>query len=80
MPVVTPPTTPPPSPGPAPSTPLSPRSIAALRNAILAASAYVSLCLGDYLLALEYAQNLLTQPRLSGVHRFVIQIILRFFS
>ncbi|KAF2905535.1 hypothetical protein ILUMI_00639 [Ignelater luminosus] len=74
MPVVTPPTTPPPSPGPAPSTPLSPSSVAALRNAILAASAYVSLCLGDYLLALEYAQNLLTQPRLSGVHRLLAHL------
>ncbi|KAK5647472.1 hypothetical protein RI129_002364 [Pyrocoelia pectoralis] len=70
IPGVTPPA-PPPSPGPAPSVPLSPNCISALKNSILAASAYVCLCLGDYLLALEYARNLLTQPKLLGVHRLL---------
>lgn len=68
IPGVTPPA-PPPCPGPAASAPLSPDAIIALRNAILIASAYVGLCLGDYILALEHAQNLLSQPRISGVHR-----------
>jgi CCR4-NOT transcription complex subunit 10 len=58
------------SPGPAPSSPLSPESVISLRNSILAASAYVSLCLGDYILALEHAENLLQQPRLSGAHKY----------
>lgn len=68
IPGVTPPA-PPPSPGPAPSSPLSPDGILSLKNAILAASAYVSLCLGDYILTLQHAQNLLNQPKISGVHR-----------
>lgn len=76
IPGVTPPA-PPPSPGPAPSNPLSTNEICKLRNAILAASSYVSLCLGDYILALEYAKNLLSQPKLSEGHRyFNISIVL----
>ncbi|XP_044263264.1 CCR4-NOT transcription complex subunit 10 [Tribolium madens] len=59
------------SPSPAPSSPLSPESVMSLRNSILAASAYVSLCLGDYILALEHAENLLQQPRLSGAHKLL---------
>ncbi|KAK4885485.1 hypothetical protein RN001_001756 [Aquatica leii] len=70
IPGVTPPA-PPPSPGPAPSVPLSPNCVAALKNSILAASAYVCLCLGDYVVALEYARNLLRQPRLLGTHRLL---------
>lgn len=65
---------PPPSPGPAPSSPLSSDCIASLKNAILAASSYVRLCLGDYILALEYAQSLLTQPKLSGAHRLLANL------
>lgn len=68
IPGVTPPA-PPPSPGPAASAPLSPDGIMALKNGTLVASAYVCLCLGDYIVALEHAQNLLLQPRMSGVHR-----------
>lgn len=59
------------SPGPAPSPPLSPDSVMNLRNSIHAASAYVSLCLGDYILALEHGKELLKQPKLSGAHKFV---------
>lgn len=62
---------PPPTSGSAPSTPFSDNCIAVLKNAILAASAYVALCLGDYILALEYADNLLSQPKISGAHRYI---------
>jgi CCR4-NOT transcription complex subunit 10 len=34
----------------------------------LTASAYISLCLGDYLLALEYAKSLLNIKKLPGAH------------
>lgn len=68
IPGVTPPA-PPPSPGPAAVAPLSPDAIIALKNAVLVASSYVCLCLGDYILALEHAQNLLAQTRISGVHK-----------
>lgn len=60
---------PPPGPGPAPSTPLDPQEVASLRNSVLAASSYVSLCLGDYVLTLEHAQLLLKQTKLSGAHK-----------
>ncbi|XP_063908299.1 CCR4-NOT transcription complex subunit 10-like [Zophobas morio] len=59
------------TPGPAPSSPMSPESIMSLRNSILAASAYVALCLGDYIMALEHAEKLLQQPRLSGAHKLL---------
>ncbi|KAF5301348.1 hypothetical protein FQA39_LY10746 [Lamprigera yunnana] len=68
------PPAPPPGPGPAPSAPLSPNCLAALQNSILAASAYVSLCLGDYVVALEYARNLLRQPRLLGAHKLLAHL------
>lgn len=54
-----------------PSSPLSPQEVGSLRCSILAASAYVCLCLGDYVVALGHAQMLLTQPKLSGVHRML---------
>lgn len=57
------------NPGPAPSSPMSPESVMSLRNSILAASSYVALCLGDYIMALEHAKKLLLQPRLSGSHK-----------
>ena len=41
---------------------------------MLAASAYVSLCLNDHLMALRYAEQLLWQPRLSGAHRYVCHV------
>ncbi|KAL3288711.1 hypothetical protein HHI36_003146 [Cryptolaemus montrouzieri] len=70
IPGVTPPA-PNPCPGPTPSSPLGPEDIIVLRNGILTASAYVSLCLGDYIISLEYAKNLLGQPRLSSVHKLL---------
>jgi hypothetical protein len=41
------------------------------RAAILACSSYVALGLGDYVNALEYGQQLLSLPHLSGVHRYL---------
>lgn len=38
-----------------------------LRCSVLAAGAYVTLCLGDHLVALEYAKELLQQNPISGV-------------
>lgn len=37
----------------------------------MAAAAYVALCLGDHLIALEYAQELLQQKPISGVHKML---------
>ncbi|XP_076448993.1 CCR4-NOT transcription complex subunit 10-like isoform X2 [Babylonia areolata] len=53
-----------------PASPMRPAEVANLRCSILAASAYVSLCLNDCLLALKHANNLLRQPRLSGAQRY----------
>ena len=39
------------------------------RTSILLSSAYVCLCLNDFVLARQYAEKLLKQPRLSGVHK-----------
>jgi CCR4-NOT transcription complex subunit 10 len=55
----------------APSNPLGPHEVASLRCSVLALSAYVALCLGDYIIALDHAEMLLVQPSLSGVHRYV---------
>lgn len=57
--------------GPAPSSPLDSDGNAELKNAILVASTFVSLCLGDYIVALEHAENLLAQPRLSSIHKLL---------
>ncbi|CAG9821316.1 unnamed protein product [Phaedon cochleariae] len=73
IPGVTPPA-PPPSPGPAPSSPLDGEGVATLRNGILAASAYVALCLGDYVVALEHAKEMLEQPKLSGLHKLLAHL------
>lgn len=70
IPGVTPPA-PPPSPGPCPSNPLTRDGAAVLKNGILIASSYVSLCLGDYILSLEYSKELLEQPKISGVHKLL---------
>mgnify|MGYP006989416986 FL=1 len=42
-----------------------------LRCSVLAAAAYVTLCLGDHIIALDYAQELLQQKPLSGVHKML---------
>lgn len=52
-----------------PSAPVDSRQVGSLRACVLAASAYVSLCLGDPVIALEHAKALLAQPNLSGIHK-----------
>lgn len=42
-----------------------------LKISVLAASAYVSLCLGDYTLALEHAKALLSFNKLPGAYRML---------
>lgn len=44
------------------------REVLSLRNSALAASAFVCLCIADYTLALEHAQNLLTQSQVNEAH------------
>lgn len=55
----------------APSNPIGETEVTNLRCSVLAAAAYVTLCLGDYLIALEYAQDLLKQKAISGVHKML---------
>lgn len=42
-----------------------------LKISVLTASAYVSLCLGDYVIALEHAKALLSINKLSGAHKML---------
>lgn len=42
-----------------------------LKISVLAASAYVSLCLGDYILSLEHAKDLLSFNKLPGAYRLL---------
>ncbi|XP_066142548.1 CCR4-NOT transcription complex subunit 10 [Euwallacea fornicatus] len=70
VPGVTPPA-PPPSPTLAPSTPASGPEIQALKNTILAASAYVCLSMGDYITSLNFAKELLAQEKISGAHKLL---------
>lgn len=55
----------------APSAPVKGQEIQQLKNCILAATSFISLVLGDFVLALEHAQNLIAQPKLSGALNFV---------
>uniref|UniRef100_A0A4W3J4Q4 CCR4-NOT transcription complex subunit 10 n=1 Tax=Callorhinchus milii TaxID=7868 RepID=A0A4W3J4Q4_CALMI len=57
-------------PGP-PSSPLKKPELENLRCSILAGSAYVALALGDNLVALNHAEKLLQQPKLSGSLKFL---------
>lgn len=57
-------------PGP-PSSPLRKQELDNLRCSILAGSAYIALALGDNLMALNHAENLLQQPKLSGSLKFL---------
>ncbi|XP_078253755.1 CCR4-NOT transcription complex subunit 10 [Rhinoraja longicauda] len=57
-------------PGP-PSSLLRKQELDNLRCSILAGSAYVALALGDNLMALNHAENLLQQPKLSGSLKFL---------
>merc|ERR1712038_997128 len=54
-----------------PGCPLKQHEVANLRTSILLSSAYVCLCLNDFVLARQYAEKLLKQPRLSGVHNYL---------
>lgn len=45
-----------------------------LRIAILAASSYVSLCLGDYLVALEHAKAMLVIEKLPGAYKMLASL------
>ncbi|XP_053570234.1 CCR4-NOT transcription complex subunit 10 [Bombina bombina] len=54
-----------------PSSPLRRQELESLRCSVLACSAYVALALGDNLMALNHADKLLQQPRLSGSLKFL---------
>ncbi|KAE8596798.1 hypothetical protein XENTR_v10016243 [Xenopus tropicalis] len=54
-----------------PSSPLRRQEVENLRCSVLACSAYVALALGDNLMALNHAEKLLQQPRLSGSLKFL---------
>ncbi|XP_072009661.1 CCR4-NOT transcription complex subunit 10 isoform X2 [Engystomops pustulosus] len=54
-----------------PSSPLKRQELENLRCSVLACSAYVALALGDNLMALNHAEKLLQQPRLSGSLKFL---------
>nr|CAH7758857.1 unnamed protein product [Callosobruchus chinensis] len=73
IPGVTPPA-PPPAPSASPSNPLDSREVAQLRNAILVAGAYVTLCLGDYVITLEHAREVLSGEAVSDVHRLLAHL------
>uniref|UniRef100_A0A672Q6Y7 CCR4-NOT transcription complex subunit 10 n=1 Tax=Sinocyclocheilus grahami TaxID=75366 RepID=A0A672Q6Y7_SINGR len=55
----------------APSSPLRKQEVENLRCSILACSAYVALALGDNLMALNHAEKLLNQTKLSGSLKFL---------
>ncbi|XP_072317784.1 CCR4-NOT transcription complex subunit 10 isoform X4 [Eucyclogobius newberryi] len=55
----------------APSSPLRKQEVENLRCSILACSAYVALALGDNLMALNHAEKLLYQPKVSGSLKFL---------
>lgn len=57
-----------------PSTYIQGTEIISLRNSILIASSYASLCLGDIVMAHEYAKLLLSQPRVSAAHKFLAHL------
>jgi CCR4-NOT transcription complex subunit 10 len=42
-----------------------------LKISVLAASAYISLCLGDYILAFEHAKSLLSLNKLPGAYKML---------
>jgi hypothetical protein len=52
-----------------PSSPLTDTEMEALRISILTASAYVCLCLGEPVMAVEHAKALLALPTLPGAYR-----------
>ncbi|VDI42445.1 CCR4-NOT transcription complex subunit 10 [Mytilus galloprovincialis] len=54
-----------------PGNPMKSIEVANLRCSVLAAAAYVGICLNDFTMALQHAENLLKQPRLSGAQRYL---------
>ncbi len=50
-----------------------------LKNTIIADTSYAALCLGDYLTSLYKAEELLTQPHLSGNHKYVYNFLYYLF-
>ncbi|XP_074644755.1 CCR4-NOT transcription complex subunit 10-like [Tubulanus polymorphus] len=54
-----------------PGNPMRGQEVANLRCTILCDSAYVALCLNDFLMAYYYADLLIKQPKLSGAHRYL---------
>lgn len=54
-----------------PSNPVTPQQIVNLRASVLVASAYVSLCLGDPIVAMNNCKNLLNISNCSGIHKYV---------
>ncbi|XP_069929011.1 CCR4-NOT transcription complex subunit 10 isoform X11 [Oryctolagus cuniculus] len=56
-----------------PSSPLRKQELENLKCSILACSAYVALALGDNLMALNHADKLLQQPKLSGSLKHVVR-------
>eukprot|EP00057_Strongylocentrotus_purpuratus_P006888 XP_011661362.1 PREDICTED: CCR4-NOT transcription complex subunit 10 [Strongylocentrotus purpuratus] len=57
-----------------PGPPLKPTEVSNLRCSVMAATAYVSLSLGDDVTALEHARSLLGQPKLSGSLQFLARM------
>ena len=52
-----------------PGNPMRANEVTTLRCSVLAASSYVALCLNDYTMALQYAELLLKQPKISGAQK-----------
>ncbi|CAG9764189.1 unnamed protein product [Ceutorhynchus assimilis] len=65
---------PPPSHSLSPSSPPGSHGIQTLKNSILVASAYVYLCLGDYITALRYSKELLAQQKVCGAHKLLAHL------
>jgi len=55
-----------------PGSPIKGPEVDTLRCSVLAAGAYVSLCLNDWMLALVYAKGLLTESRASPAQKLVL--------
>ncbi|XP_060561318.1 CCR4-NOT transcription complex subunit 10-like, partial [Ruditapes philippinarum] len=54
-----------------PGNPMRTQEVHNLRCSVLCASSYVALCLNDYTMALQYAETLLKQPKLSGAQSYL---------
>lgn len=54
-----------------PGNPMRAQEVHNLRCSVLCASSYVALCLNDYTMALQYAETLLKQPKLSGAQSYL---------